>query len=273
MLLLHFHYLFHTIPYHSIATIDTKHQLVFCRTATVKCYFVHVLSNTHSLAEAETGALLCVSFPCRGEWRQQTRWWWWWSFTLFSVLCSQLSLCMAAAAAGRSDGWLYTSSYLCLELLVRAAFAIVVGVRASTVNSKFHSIRLATSRSELLHSAVVLSSICAQKTSGALPAIHPSRGSCQNLPCTTKVSRIPRGRVAHVLVDTQRESVCEWQYALNRSRVACDHQENLPESAQPLFSHVHVPPTCLRTPKNTQGHGQVCSCMQLLSSATAVRVS
>lgn len=182
--------------------------------------------------------------------------------------------CMAAAAAaaGRSDGWLYTS-YLCLELLVRAAFAIVVGVRASTVNNKFYSTRLATSRSELLHSAVVLSSICAQKTSGALPAIHPSRGSCQNLPCTTKVSRIPRGRVVHVLVDTQRESVCEWQYALNRSRVACDHQENLPESAQPLFSHVHVPPTCLRTPKNTQGHGQVCSCMQLLSSATAVRVS
>lgn len=163
------------------------------------------------------------------------------------------------------------TSYLCLELLVRAAFAIVVGVRASTVNNKFHSIRLATSRSELLHSAVVLSSICAQKTSGALPAIHPSRGSCQNLPCTTKVSRIPRGRVTHVLVDTER--VCEWQYALNRSRVACDHQENLPESAQPLFSHVHVPPTCLRTPKNTQGHGQVCSCMQLLSSATAVRVS
>lgn len=90
-----------------------------------------------------------------------------------------------------------------LELLVRAAFAIVVGVRASMVNNKFRSIRLATSRSELLHSAVVLSSICAQKTSGALPAIHPSRGSCQNLPCTTKVSRIPRGRVAHVLVDTE----------------------------------------------------------------------
>lgn len=96
-------------------------------------------------------------------------------------------------------------SYLCLELLVRATFAIVVGVRASTVNNKFRSIRLATSRSELLHSAVVLSSICAQKTSGALPAIHPSRGSCQNLPCTTKVSRIPRGRVAHVLVDTERK--------------------------------------------------------------------
>lgn len=179
---------------------------------------------------------------------------------------------MAAAAAGRSDGWLYTS-YLCLELLVRAAFAIVVGVRASTVNNKFHSIRLATSRSELLHSAVVLSSICAQKTSGALPAIHPSRGSCQNAvydqgvknpswPCCTCAGR-----------HREKGRVCEWQYALNRSRVACDHQENLPESAQPLFSHVHVPPTCLRTPKNTQGHGQVCSCMQLLSSATAVRVS
>lgn len=207
LLLLHFHYLFHTIPYHFIASIDTEHELVFCRTATVKYYFVHVVSNTHNLAEAETGALLCVSFPCRGEWRQQTRWrrrWSW--FTLFSVLCSQLSLC--TAAAGRSDGWLYTS-YLCLELLVRAAFAIVVGVRASTVNNKFHSIRLATSRSELLPSAVVLSSICAQKTSGAFPAIHPSRGSCQNLPCTTKVSRIPRGRVAHVLVDTERVCVCE----------------------------------------------------------------
>lgn len=103
-----------------------------------------------------------------------------------------------------------STSYLCLELLVRAAFAIVVGVRASTVNNTFHWIRLVTSRSELLHSAVVLSSICAQKTSGALPAIHPSRGSCQNLPCTTKVSRIPRGRVAHVLVDThtERECVC-----------------------------------------------------------------
>lgn len=71
LLLLHFPYLFHTIPYHFIASIDTKHQLVFCRTATVKYYFVHVVSNTHSLAEAETGALLCVSFPCRGEWRQQ----------------------------------------------------------------------------------------------------------------------------------------------------------------------------------------------------------
>lgn len=101
------HHLFHTIPYHFIASIDTEHQLVFCRTATVKYYFVHVVSNTHSLAEAETGALLCVSFPCRGEWRQHTRWWWcWWWFTLFSVLCSQLSLCMAAAAAGRSGGWL-----------------------------------------------------------------------------------------------------------------------------------------------------------------------
>lgn len=66
------------LPYHFIASIDTEHQLVFCRTATVKYYFVHVVSNTHSLAEAETGALLCVSFPCRGEWRQQTRWWWWW---------------------------------------------------------------------------------------------------------------------------------------------------------------------------------------------------
>lgn len=55
------------LPYHFIASIDTKHQLVFCRTATIKYYFVHVLSNTHSLAEAETGALLCVSFPCRGE--------------------------------------------------------------------------------------------------------------------------------------------------------------------------------------------------------------
>lgn len=61
------HHLFHTIPYHFIASIDTEHELVFCRTATVKYYFVHVVSNTHSLAEAETGALLCVSFPCRGE--------------------------------------------------------------------------------------------------------------------------------------------------------------------------------------------------------------
>lgn len=62
------HHLFHTIPrYRFIATIDTEHQLVFCLTATVKYYFVHVVSNTHSLAEAETGALLCVSFPCRGE--------------------------------------------------------------------------------------------------------------------------------------------------------------------------------------------------------------
>lgn len=106
------HHLFHTI------SIDTEHQLVFCRTATVKYYSVHVLSNTHSLAEAETGALLCVSFLCRGEWRQQTRWWWcWWWFTLFSVLCSQLSLCMAAAAAGRSDGWLYTSPIYVLSFL------------------------------------------------------------------------------------------------------------------------------------------------------------
>lgn len=112
------HHLFHTIPYHFIVSIDTEHQLVFCLTVTVKYYFVHVLSNTHSLAEAETGALLCVSFPCRGEWRQQTRWrrrWWW--FTLFSVLCSQLSLCMAAAAAGRSDGWLYTSPIYVLSFL------------------------------------------------------------------------------------------------------------------------------------------------------------
>lgn len=99
------HHLFHTI------SIDTEHQLVLCLTATVKYYFVHVVSNTHSLAEAETGALLCVSFPCRGEWQQQARWWWWWWwwFTLFSVLCSQLTLCMAAAA-GRSGGWLYLLS-------------------------------------------------------------------------------------------------------------------------------------------------------------------
>lgn len=204
MLLLHFT---SSISYHTIfiASIDTEHQFVFCLTATVKYYFVHVVSNTHSLAEAETGALLCVSFPSRGEWQQQARWWWWWWwwFTLFSVLCSQLTL-----RRRREDQVAGSTSYLCLELLVRAAFAIVVGVRASTVNNTFHWIRLVTSRSELLHSAVVLSSICAQKTSGALPAIHPSRGSCQNLPCTTKVSRIPRGRVAHVLVDTQRESVC-----------------------------------------------------------------
>lgn len=95
------------IPYQ----FDTEHQLVLCLTATVKYYFVHVVSNTHSLAEAETGALLCVSFPCRGEWQQQARWWWWWWwwFTLFSVLCSQLTLCMAAAA-GRSGGWLYLLS-------------------------------------------------------------------------------------------------------------------------------------------------------------------
>lgn len=159
-----------------------------------------------------------------------------------------------------------STSYLCLELLVRAAFAIVVGVRASTVNNTFHWIRLVTSRSELLHSAVVLSSICAQKTSGALPAIHSSRGSCQNLPCTTKVSRIPRGRVAHVLVDThterERECVCEWQYALNRSRVACDHQENLPEAPN-LFSptYRYLLPVCghPRTPKAMDKSAAACS--------------
>lgn len=124
--------------------------------------------------------------------------------TVFRTLQSIVTV--YGGGGGGQIRWLalHLLSTYCLELLVRAAFAIVVGVRASTVNNKFHSIRLATSRSELLHSAVVLSSICAQKTSGALPAIHPSRGSCQNLPCTTKVSRIPRGRVAHVLVDTER---------------------------------------------------------------------
>lgn len=263
MLLLHFHYLFHTIPYHFIASIDTEHQIVFCRTVTVECYFVHVLSNTHSLAEAETGALLCVSFPCRGEWRQQTRWrrrWWW--FTLFSVLCSQLSLCMAATA-GRSGSWLYTSSYLCLELLVRAAFAIVVGVRASTVNNKLHSIRLATSRSELLHSAVVLSSICAQKTSGALPAIHPSRGSCQNLPCTTKVSRIPRGHVAHVLVDTERKRECASGNMLSTGPVSLVITKKTCPKAPNLFSptYMYLLPVCghPRTPKATDKSAAACS--------------
>lgn len=126
--------------------------------------------------------------------------------TVFRTLQSIVTV---YAGGGGQIRWLALHlSYLCLELLVRATFAIVVGVRASTVNNKFRSIRLATSRSELLHSAVVLSSICAQKTSGALPAIHPSRGSCQNLPCTTKVSRIPRGRVTHVLVDTERKREC-----------------------------------------------------------------
>lgn len=255
------------IPYHTILpqlTLNTNS--CFCLTATVKYWFVHVLSNTHSLAEAETGASLCVSFPCRGEWRQQTRWWWWWWwFTLFSVLCSQLSLCMAAAAAaGRSDGWLYTSSYLCLELLVRAAFAIVVGVRASTVNNKFHSIRLATSRSELLHSAVVLSSICAQKTSGALPTIDPSRGSCQNLPCTTKVSRIPRGRVAHVLVDIGRERVCVSGNMLSTGPVSLVITKKTCPKAPNLFSptYMYLLPVCghPRTPKATDKSAAACSC-------------
>lgn len=157
-----------------------------------------------------------------------------------------------------------TPPYLCLELLVRAAFAIVVGVRASTINDKFHSIRLATSRSELLHSAVVLSSICAQKTSGALPAIHPSRGSCQNLPCTTKVSRIPRGRVAHVLVDTERKRECVSGNMLSTGPVSLVITKKTCPKAPNLFSptYMYLLPVCghPRTPKATDKSAAACSC-------------